>query len=248
MSYQHSKFVVDRINLLRQLVREKDGNSRHYANDSEETKSKELNTLVRILRPATQQANDHSHAIRLRMRQAILNHPNAGSEGPLLLSRFDKTFETLKRLNPAINGPILAFLKPLSFKTVVTRFNATSIPDAAEENRRLGEDKANQYALVHASTLADPEVVNTVKSLTVDSLPEFSIKKTNDLLPSYKTAALLGDATPANPLLTQENMASAANSNTHLCWVTPDVEKKLLVDLVYVLQVTVKFSFVSFMS
>eukprot|EP01042_Synura_sphagnicola_P028592 gene28592-36875_t len=146
MSYHSSKFVVDRIDYLRQLVREKDGNSRHFANDSSEKKARELDKLVRILRPANQQANDHTHAIRLRLRQAILNHPNAASEGPLLLSRFDKVFDSLKRLSPLLGGPVLAFLKPLSFKSIPTF--TRHLPDAIEEDQRLAEDTDHRLFLI----------------------------------------------------------------------------------------------------
>lgn len=226
MSYHSSKFVVDRVNLLRQLIREKDGNSRFYANDNEEKKNKELNQLVRILRPSNQQANDHSHAIRLRLRQAILNHPNAANEGPLILSRFDKIFESLKKMNPSIHGSVLAFLKPLSFKSLPA--NIRPMPNALQEERRLNEYNDHHLSLTHSTSLAAPELVEEVQITASKHQPTQS-RKSVDLLPSHRNAPIFAPTAAAT-----ENTNPAVNN---ACWVSAEIEKKLLIDLIYVLQV-----------
>lgn len=220
MSFGSTSFVVDRIELLRQLVGHSSGR-----NEDPNHRKRELDSLVRILRPNSHQANDHSNAIRLRLRQAILNNPNAGSEGPLLLSKFDKTCDALKKVNPALLGPILAFLKPLSFKAPAAR---PGVASALDLERRLDES-VSQTAFVQSSRLAHSELQLAVA-------PSSQIQSLDPV--SHSTAALSStELLPAHRQLSVIGSDRNSSETTNVCWVAPDIERKIIVDLIYILQV-----------
>lgn len=205
------QYLTERIQELARLIRSSPSTdiNRKGAQDGEFVTSQELDKLARMLRPAGN-VNEHANAVRLRLRQTILNHPSAGSEGPLMLSKFDKGCENIRKLSPHILNSFLTFLKPVSFY------------EGAMIKQNVGQSKK-----------AFPNVFQVDEQLHND----------------HKTAADPNSkpATFVQPLPTQANLASTENAkvapnsqnsvtmSTH--WIDPELERKLLVDIVYVLQV-----------
>ena len=103
MNYAKQDVIRSKIESLVQLL------------DEDNNKSIETDKLLRLLRPTTNTVNDHANAVRHRIRNTILNHPNNTNDGSILLTQFDKNQEHLKKLNPTIVNPFLAFLSPLAF-------------------------------------------------------------------------------------------------------------------------------------
>lgn len=77
--------------------------------------------LLRLLRPMgpAEEYDAHMNAMKQRLRGAIISHAldraPAGEEGPLLVARFDKEVDRLRRLRSPHLAPFLAIASSLSF-------------------------------------------------------------------------------------------------------------------------------------
>lgn len=206
---RHSE-VVDRVALIRNLLVH---GREHVEGQADDAKSqKELDRLVRLLRPQTAQTADHTHAVRTRIRRTILNSPAAGSEGPDLLSRFDKTFEVLTKLNPALANPIIIFLKPLSFSTKFT----PTFKNAMDVDRHLGDSVA-KLDVGSKSTFTHPEMISTLTSNVVQGVG-------HSLLASQENIPLFSSNSSGDMTISAE------------LWLNPAIENKLIQDILYILQ------------
>jgi hypothetical protein len=242
MSIASSPFVVDRVRLLRELWLEK-AHSKKKQNSEETNEDIEISRLIRILRPQSYQTTDHSNAIRLRLRQSILNHPNAGNEGPLLLSRFDKSYDALKKLNPTMISPFLSLLKPLSFKAVVMK------PSAVDIDQRL-----SIVNILSNSTAAATSKIETAEATLQKTTSRFNNTPTGlQILTGNSSSAAANTTNYNNNNISSTTLVPSNNNNnnnnnnqltstslyqTHLTdyWLLPQIEDLLLQELVYVLQ------------
>lgn len=224
MSYHKQDYVVHRVRELAVLIRQLDRQDEALTVEDEALASidqhypvviqpTELDKLLRMLRPASSHMQEYSNAVKLRCRQLILNHVQVSSEGPLLLSRFDKQCEALKKINPSLLVSFLSFLKPLSFYERIKRVAVLS----------------------HQNN-----VIEVVEGLQTEK-PSLSLTTKNSLNKGLDDADLTAPTKPTTRSVanTQAQGATAINVSLEqlsLHWVTPEVEKKLLIDLVYVLQ------------
>ncbi len=271
MSYHREDFVRNRIKALSILIRgieeDEDGNEINQITDNQ------LDRLIRMLRPTNHQVHDYAKAVKIRLRQSILNHPHINSatgttsnEGPLLLARFDKEVETFGRMNPSLIHPFLVLLKPLSFYEPPKRLvekrlrkslpaggigSASHTPATALHSRQIisAEEKLSKENAAYANA----ELLNKRNALNKTLLDQQQQQK--------DSAVRISITQPQPPLATTAVKSSSANvsSNTigvdtslspstalnaqqlAMHWVTPEIERKLLIDLVYVLQVRFPF-------
>jgi len=197
------QYLSDRIKELAALLRADPNDSNKVpAKDVEYVSPPELQKLICMLRPGN--ANEHANAVRLRLRKTILNHPSGGVEGPLILSKFDKSCENVRKLNPHILNPFLVFLQPISF---YEGSNNSQTKYAFQNNIFQTEQ---QFEQDHKTLPA----LNNKPATFVKSLPVENNPPPTTIPPVSTNSALLA---------------------SH--WVDPEVERKLLVDIVYILQV-----------
>lgn len=173
----------------------------------------EAENYIRMLKPASNRP-DYSNAIRKRLREKILNDINTGSEGPVLLSRFDDAAERLKSLNQRLLGPFLAFLAPVSFyEKIIPVFH-----NALQAERTL----YNNVPLLDMN--AKPAVLpDTMHQEMAKPGGPGSAPAPRDLFP------------PASEKIDLQSSAPVAVVQDF--WLTVEVERALLLDLIYILQV-----------
>lgn len=81
---------------------------REHVNDSH------VNDVARHLRRATASSDDHSMAIKYRIKQAILRH-NDAAEGINKVTSFEKEYERLMKMNSSLLHASIAMLEPLAY-------------------------------------------------------------------------------------------------------------------------------------
>jgi hypothetical protein len=75
-----------------------------------------INRVARLIRPANSsiEANVHTHAIKLRIRNALINKYGKGLEGPAAVAEFEKEIDTLRNLDSMHWQAFLALMEPLA--------------------------------------------------------------------------------------------------------------------------------------
>eukprot|EP01039_Chlorochromonas_danica_P001201 gene1202-1311_t len=239
MNLGKSKFIFDRVQELGRILlnpsksdHEGGGGGGGGGGEEEAILSfAEIEKYLRLLRPARSSAGDHGNAARLRLRQKILNHPSTGSEGPILLSRFDGSCENLRRLNWRLVAPFLTFLMPISFyeKTrpvfqnlvQAERELSQSIPSL--EVKEPVKKKIFQSSSVCGGPVPPPPTTTSSAPPATATATAFGLplaKKEISIPPEKKL-----EESPAPPVLSVNDL-----------WISVEVERKLLLDIVYVLQ------------
>jgi len=85
--------------------------------ESDGVENSQLEKAIRLLRPA-KGTNDHSAAIKTRIRLSILNN-SAGlssGDGQLQLNKFENQCDAVSKINPKLLNPFLTVFEPLSFR------------------------------------------------------------------------------------------------------------------------------------
>jgi hypothetical protein len=276
MSYHREEFIRSRVKALSILIRgveeDEDG---HEINPLTEHA---LDRLIRMLRPTNHQIQDYAKAVKIRLRQSILNHPHintvtgtTSNEGPLLLARFDKEVETFGRMNPALIHSYLVLLKPLSFyeppkrllenqgrrvrktlPTVVTGSVSQSqyTPASTLHSRQIlsAEEKLQQQ--IHSSSshnqlfnqrnglnkgLYEDPASSSVRISITNPPPPPAHRPTSTTIAASGSSTKTSTTIPVDTSVTPNTTLNSQQIAMH--WVNPDVERKLLIDLVYILQV-----------
>lgn len=216
MSLLKQSYIVDRVVLIRNLIVH--GKERAEEQDGDGKSRKELDRLVRLLRPQSPQDADYSHQVYRAVRRTLLNSPAAGSRGPGLQSNFNENFEKLKKLNPAIANPMLMFLKPLMFSTK----SAGIFKNAVETECKL-DASVSKLDVGIKSTFTNPEMIPPLTSNTTQATR-------HSLLAHQSEVSLFPPNHPRDTTISSEQLYSL--------WMTPEIENKLILDLLYILQGT----------
>lgn len=142
--------------------------------DSEPSTNVEIDRAIRLLRPA-KGSTEHSTAIRARIRQTILNQSaESNSDGQLLLNKFEKQCEAVRKVNPSILNPFLAVLQPLSFKAEKKQNNTQSKHFSNLAERKSNGDGAFSDNVGTASFNSEAKAValgqSTEEQAVVDSM------------------------------------------------------------------------------
>jgi hypothetical protein len=192
-----------------------------------------LERISRLLRPASGSRPDFTVAIKQRLRQGLLeNTVFGGNSGAALAAEFEKEVDIMRRANPMLLSQILPVLEPLSFSldtvnkhgvkvNALEDFDHAPAPRTSEiatsgpSDRKTAVKNENQRTpprMMHGSgRTTAPSVAITPG--TMDSLMP--------IVPPYHTTGVEMDA-----------------AEVQSAWVTPEVEVKLLKDILYIFQVT----------
>jgi hypothetical protein len=229
MSYHREEFVRSRVKALAVLLSD-DGHSDRPAvvRPSDCISDQRIDQLVRLLRPTTAQVQDFAKPVRIRIRQSLLHHPHtsngrgqANTDAPVLLARFDKELETFQRMNAPVVNSFLIFMKPVSFFAPATRRQPIGGAEAV----------LPASAQLAQSVPLNLQVTNSLNKPLYDNNNNSNSNKIHIGFPTQqdRVKSLETDADRERRI-----GLSPAQLSTH--WVSPETEKVLLVDLVYVLQ------------
>ena len=110
--------------------------------------------LVRLLRPSTGGIEEHSIAIRKKIRQSILNNLGSKSDGPMVVAEFERICENLRRLNSNILTPFLALIEPLCFSLVKVNYFSKQLQQSDSDDiavKTLDETKikSDEFVVLH---------------------------------------------------------------------------------------------------
>jgi hypothetical protein len=144
----------------------------------------DIQKTVRLLRPA-KGTNDHSVAIRTRIRQAILNESTESQFGDcqLRLANFESQCDAVTKINRNLLNPFLAIFEPLSFRPE-KKLNVNKLlvqvdghlrdrvftgnDEAMNGNTRVIASQATQHAFPSASFFEHDD--NHLKVLEADNV------------------------------------------------------------------------------
>lgn len=174
-----------------------------------------VDRAVRMLRQANDVDGAHTGAIKQRIRQAILSHTPTGSNGPAIVSAFEKECDNLRRMDSPLLQPFLAVMEPLSYTLTPTNQFGSRINFVEESN-----------PVSHSNySSSGSEVISNVRSPQPKvELPSMSFAIAGGLLPivpPYHTSGV------------DINSAEA-----QMAWISNEVENKLLKDLIFIFQVS----------
>jgi hypothetical protein len=177
-----------------------------------------LERVVRMLRQAEYSHVEHTGAIKQRIRQAILAKTVTGTNGPTLVSAFEKECDNLRRMNSPLLQPFLSIMEPLSYSLLPanqfgSRINSVKETDAA--TFRVGEAQSSSDVQNSSS--------GSSSTPTKSGLPPMSYAIAGGLMPivpPYHTSGVDINSTEAQ-----------------MAWISNDVEIKLLKDLIFIFQV-----------
>ncbi|RYY78494.1 hypothetical protein EON63_17745 [archaeon] len=228
MNFLKSKFVNERIHELGRLLLNQNSEGR----DEKALSNEQVENFVRLLRPAATQYS-FVNAARIKLRQRLLNHPNVGAEGPVLLSKFDTTCENLKRNFRLFNAFIL-FLMPVSFY----EHHTTVFSNALEDERALPNMKKefdlNTPPTVLPSTIQDEMQKNIyAHTLTRTHADMHTQAHAHGV---SKSASHLDLFPPASEKIDFISSHPSYHSHTHTHYLPPALEYKLIQDILYILQ------------
>lgn len=177
-----------------------------------------LERAVRMLRQSEYSHVEHTGAIKQRIRQAILAKTVTGTNGPTLVSAFEKECDNLRRMNSPLLQPFLSIMEPLSFSLLPvnqfgTRINSVRETDAA--TYRVGEAQSSSDVQNSSSSSSSAP--------SRSGLPPMSYAIAGGLMPivpPYHTSGV-----------------DINSIEAQMAWISNDVEIKLLKDLIFIFQV-----------
>ena len=180
----------------------------------EDVSKKYIDQLSRLLRPNDiTDTNDHSVAIRNRLRRAIQQrYQNAGGDGLKAVASFDDSCDELKARNSRLLSNFLALYEPLAFKTC----EHMTAP-------------ANSYFRVRSST-------NKASGETDKFNPNMGTNKDRNFVPHTSEKVAYDKSFPLSSHVLTSDDVEASSIKADLVWISPDTEVKLLKDLIYIFQ------------
>jgi hypothetical protein len=180
----------------------------------EEVSDSTVDRAVRMLRQSDDGLTEHTGAIKQRIKQALLRNTVSGSNGPALVSAFEKECDTLRRMNSPLLQPFLAVMEPLSYSLVPVNEFGPKINTIKES------DPVSSSSGAHLNT----ESSSPSMAPSDPSLPSMSFAIAGGLIPivpPYHTSGV-----------------DINSSEAQAAWVSPETEVKLLKDLLYIFQVS----------
>ena len=159
--------------------------------------------------------NSYSQAVKTRLRQSILNQQVMGEEGqgPIVLAKFDKECEQLRRLNSSLINPFIYLFEMLNNSN-----NSNSIINDGNKKFIAYKPKPLEY-------VSPTSVYNSSNNNNNNN------NKDNSLSSNNKEQRNINAFT----INLQASEIEVLESNRF--WVTYDIEYKLLKDLIYIFQV-----------
>lgn len=185
-----------------------------------------IERAARMLRQANDGHVEHTVAIKQRIRQTILGNTVSGTNGPAVVSAFEKQCDNLRKINSSLLSPFLTLLEPLSYSLVPhnqfgSRINTVKESDAA--TYRVVESLSSSNSLESPSSSSSSSALQGGAS----SLPPISYAIAGGLMPivpPYHTSGVDVNSVEAQ-----------------MAWISTAVEIKLLKDLIFVFQVQNNF-------
>jgi hypothetical protein len=181
---------------------------------------------------------EYTHAVNAKFKQLVLNHPYTKKEGPIILSKFDKNIEKIKKLTQEHSYSLifsyLLFLKPLSFQYQASQSSnlksAISVPSSA-----IPSQTSISASLANANRISNNTVNKSSQQVTTlvnprDELARIPLESVENVHPNTQ---------PTNVLAGFANGIDMGKM-TEMHWIAPDIERKLIIDLIYVLQVSLR--------
>ena len=189
---------------------------------SDDVSENTIGRALRMLRQANDGHVEHTVAIKQRIRQAILGNTVSGTNGPALVSSFEKQCDNLRKINSSLLSPFLSLLEPLSYSLVPhnqfgSRINTVKDSDAAT------------YRVV--DSLSSSNSQETPSSSSSHSAPHSG----SSSLPSI-SYAIAGGLMPIVPPYHTSGV-DVNSVEAQMAWISTAVEIKLLKDLIFVFQV-----------
>lgn len=205
----------------------------------------EVERAVRLLRPNTssaKQTQDYAGAIRTRLRSAILSHHSAAQrfqagsghkngadathrkEGQLQLAKFERLCDDVRKHKPRLLHPLLLLLQPLAFQEQ----QLVSLHRYEELHRAAADAELSADSDGVAVADAGRDMAKAINSAAATLRKE--VMMSNQLNWNSSSSATSTAATVAATAAPQVKDAEG------VVWVEPATERKLLRDLLFVLQ------------
>lgn len=128
----------------------------------------DVDRAIRLLRPS-KGSTEHTTAIRARIRQTILNQcGESNPDGQLLLNKFEKQCDLVRKVNPNLLSSFLAILQPLSFRAA----NSTQVKPFVNltERKNNTDGSFSNFATGAAALSVESKLDETIEEQTaVDS-------------------------------------------------------------------------------
>ena len=199
-----------------------------------------VDKAVRMLRQADDTNNEHSGAIKQRIKQSILTHAVKDSNGPAIVASFEKECDNLRRMGSPLLQPFLAVMEPLSYSLTPNIEYGPRI-NIIKESEKLSRDNSSSSSSEYNSSSSNnsnnitnngnygqngqngQNMSGTAGNNIPRDLPSMSYAIAGGLLPivpPYHTSGVAVDSAEAEQ-----------------AWISGDVENLLLKDLIYIFQV-----------
>ena len=83
---------------------------------SENVSERTMERATRLLRPVPSSGlPDYAMALKMKMKQSILENASSNSSGSMALATFEKECERIRKINPALLQSTLILMEPLAF-------------------------------------------------------------------------------------------------------------------------------------
>jgi hypothetical protein len=218
-------------------INDVDEGSKHNSNtitndvmyNTEVIDDSQIDKLYRLLRPMKATFN-HSNAIKLRLRQLILNqsiqiNQNSNNNGELIINQFEKIYDKLLKRNPTLLNHFLVIFYPFSFRTQILSSSSSSSSSSSYINlikRDNNNDNNNNNSTIHQIKPNQSKINRFVESSTKNSYKDNESSTTTDIVRKE----------------TKIHISSELMDNeSKYVWLARELELKLLTDLIYILQV-----------
>jgi hypothetical protein len=193
----------------------------------------ELDSLVKHLTVGKQANSTFRRATLLK----IQNKLKGMKEGPILLTHFNKQYDICQSKSyQFLVDPFMMFLQPLSCPSPST----TIFPNAIQSNQNLAKNvkkmDSNPSSLLTQTNSQKEEISNYNKkqsdSLNILQINKESTKELKQIdLDLMNSRAQKQDQMRANQ--NNQNMENKEKPNNN--WISPELERKLIVDIIYIL-------------
>lgn len=207
----------------------------------------QIDKLYRLLRPMKTTFN-HSNAIKLRLRQVILNQSiqinqnnnNNNNNGELIINQFEKIYDKLLKRNPTLLNHFLVIFYPFSFRTEILLSSSSSSSSSyinlikRDNNNNINSNNSNNtnYSSSHSNSSSSTIHQFKQNQSKINRFVESSTTNSYNDNESSTTTAIVRN---------KENKIHIASdlkdNESKYVWLARELELKLLTDLIYILQV-----------
>jgi hypothetical protein len=195
---------------------------------TENVSERTIEQAGRLLRPMpTTGLPDYVMALKLKLKQSIMENANSTSSGSMSLASFEKECERLRKINPALLQSALILMEPMAFSNPKSAAYFTQFKNTAGGATQASASSSD------ASALNNP-IKDTLNAMANEEESNSSSSSSSSSNNSSSSNSRNRNAKKASTIdLVDRRVAAMAGD---VSWVDPKTERMLLRDLLYVFQ------------